>query len=106
VVRRDEQIEILRKEGADIILNQSDPEFISKLKSIVITLKYVSFINRSASVFFDAIGGDITGQILEVMPYGSSAFVYGGLGLQSVGQVTIQDLIFRKKSIQGYCFPS
>jgi len=32
-----------------------------------------------ATVLFDAIGGDITGQILDIMPYGSSAFVYGAL---------------------------
>lgn len=77
VIRRDEQIEILKKEGADVILNQNDPDFLAKLKSITVTLQ--------ATVFFDALGGEITGQILDVMPYGTSAFVYGGLSLQPVG---------------------
>lgn len=39
VVRRDEQVDILKREGADLVLNQNDPEFITKLKSMCSTLK-------------------------------------------------------------------
>lgn len=77
-----------------MILNSNDPEFLQKLKSMTLTL--------NATVFFDACGGDLTGQILEVMPYGTNAYVYGGLSLQPVGKLAIQDLIFKKKVIQGF----
>ena len=29
------------------------------------------------TIFFDAIGGDITGQVLDCMPFKSTAYVYG-----------------------------
>lgn len=34
IVRREEQIEVLKKEGADIILNQNDDNFTEKLQSL------------------------------------------------------------------------
>lgn len=35
------------------------------------------------------------------MPYGSTAYVYGGLSLEAVGSIPIGDLIFRKKTVSG-----
>ena len=43
----------------------------------------------SATVYFDAIAGEITGKILEVMPNGSTVYVYGGLSMQSCSNLTI-----------------
>ncbi len=34
-----------------------------------------------ATVFFDAVGGDLTGKILENMPDGTKCYVYGALSL-------------------------
>lgn len=33
----------------------------------------------SALILFDAVGGQLTGEILEQMPNGSKAYIYGGL---------------------------
>ena len=36
------------------------------------------------------------------MPIGSTAYVYGGLGIQPVSDVGIMDLIFKKKKVEGF----
>lgn len=36
------------------------------------------------------------------MPYGSKAYAYGALSGKDVGSVPIGDLIFKKKSVEGY----
>ncbi|CAD8110816.1 unnamed protein product [Paramecium sonneborni] len=94
IIRRDAQVDMLKKEGADIILNQSDSDFLDKLKNVTQTLR--------ATVFFDALGGELTGQILEAMPNHSICYVYGGLSLKPVGNVSILDLIFKDKKVQGF----
>ena len=49
IVRKEEQVEILRKLGANFILNSSDPDFDEKLKHMATKME--------AKVFFDAVGG-------------------------------------------------
>lgn len=53
VVRRPEQIDILKAEGATIILNQNQEDFLPALK------KYTTELN--ATIFFDAVAGPLTG---------------------------------------------
>jgi len=38
IVRREPQIEMLKKEGGDIILNSSDTDFMEKLKTVTNTM--------------------------------------------------------------------
>lgn len=93
IVRREEQEEILRKEGAKYILNQNDPEFHKKLKELCVEL--------DCRCCFEAVTGDLTGKILSAMPNSSTVYVYGALSLKPC-EINASDLIFRKKTVKGF----
>jgi NADPH:quinone reductase-like Zn-dependent oxidoreductase len=71
VVRRQEQVDILKNEGAEYVLNSSDPEFTKNLEALSAELK--------ATIAFDAIGGEQTATILSALPNGSKVLIYGAL---------------------------
>lgn len=93
IVRREEQEEILRKEGAKYILNQNDPEFHEKLKKLCIEL--------NCRCCFEAVTGELTGKILSAMPISSTVYVYGALSLKPC-EINANDLIFKKKAVKGF----
>ncbi|CAD8212339.1 unnamed protein product [Paramecium octaurelia] len=94
VVRRPEQADLLKKEGAKYVLNQTSETFFQDLNVLATQL--------NATVFFDAIGGSLTGQILSQLPNKSTAFVYGLLSGQPVSDVTANDLLFKSKTVKGF----
>lgn len=57
IVRRPEQVQILEELGAEYIVNSSSETFKEDLTALVQKL--------NATIFFDAIGGEITGQVLD-----------------------------------------
>ena len=57
IVRRDEQAKILEALGAEYILNSTSETFTADLTELAKKLE--------ATVFFDAVAGDITGQVLD-----------------------------------------
>jgi len=61
----------LKDLGAEHILNSSEPDFLEKLGELAKKLK--------ATMCFEAVAGDITGEIMSKMPYGSKCIVYGCL---------------------------
>ncbi|MBW2223782.1 MAG: zinc-binding dehydrogenase [Deltaproteobacteria bacterium] len=88
IVRKAEQVELLRGMGASHVCNSSEPTFIKDLTD--------ALIETGATLAFDAIGGGtLAGQILTCMeaaasatgaaysPYGSTThkqvYIYGGL---------------------------
>jgi NADPH2:quinone reductase len=88
VVRKAEQVELLRGMGASHVCNSSEPTFMKDLTDALVT--------TGATLAFDAIGGGtLAGQILTCMeaaasasgaaysPYGSTThkqvYIYGGL---------------------------
>ena len=93
IVRRDEQVELLKTEGAEHILNSSIPGFENSLYEISHQL--------NASVVFDAIGGKMTRQLLEAVPNGSTLFVYGRLSDEEC-PILPGDLVFNGKQIRGF----
>ncbi|QDU90497.1 Alcohol dehydrogenase [Pirellulimonas nuda] len=94
VVRRDAQVELLRKEGAEHVLNSSDPDFAAQLTSLCARLK--------ATAAFEAVAGDLTGIALNAMPRGATAYVYGGLSETACGGVDPLGLIFEDKQLRGF----
>ncbi|CAD8050706.1 unnamed protein product [Paramecium sonneborni] len=94
VVRRQEQVELLQKEGAKYVLNQTSETFLKDLNALATQL--------NATVFFDAIGGSLTGQILSQLPNKSTALVYGLLSGQPISDVTANDLLFKSKIVKGF----
>ena len=65
---------MLKSEGAKFILNSSDESFNEDLSKLI--------KEHNVKLFFDAIGGEITGRILKLMPKNSTAYVYGCLSKQ------------------------
>lgn len=57
IVRREEQVKILESLGAENVLNSSEKDFQDILKNLATHLK--------ATAFFDAVGGDLLGRVLE-----------------------------------------
>ena len=71
VVRRQEQVDLIREQGGENVLNSSDADFPEKLQTIVHTLQ--------ATLLLDAIGGSLTKTLGEVAPYGSTILLYSRL---------------------------
>lgn len=97
IVRRESQVDALRRLGAAHILNSSTPTFSADLRGLCASL--------GAKLAFDAVGGVMTGDVLNAMPRGSSVMVYGGLSLEACA-IQLGDLIFREKRVEGFYLPN
>ena len=75
IVRRQEQVELLRSLGGEYVLNSSNPGFLDPLGSLSNQLE--------ATLLLDPVG-ERTGQYLDTMPEGSTALVYGSLANKGV----------------------
>ncbi|MCK4360114.1 MAG: hypothetical protein KAV70_00095, partial [Bacteroidales bacterium] len=56
----------------------------------------------NAVTAFDAVGGEITGQIINAMPSGSKTILYGGLSGQPVSDISTLEIIFKDKTLTGF----
>jgi len=92
-VRKQEYVDELLKEGADYVLNTTDPEFPKKLKEIA--------EKENVLTAFDAVASDLTGTVLAAMPNDSTIYVYGGLAGGIVNNIRVEDLISRGKKVEG-----
>jgi len=93
VVRRAEQVELLRGLGAEYIVNSSEPEFDKRLRGLCHQL--------GASIGFDAVAGEMSAVVLRAQPQGSRLLVYGALSLQA-SQADPASLIFERKRLEGF----
>ena len=96
VVRREEQVRLLKELGDEIVLNATSPDFLEALKEESQRL--------GATIAFDPIGGESTGQLVDALPAGSQIIVYGALSLDDA-RVDPKKLIFESKQIEGFWFP-
>jgi len=94
LVRKDEQIEQLQKIGAKYVLNTEAPDFEEKFQKLSDELQ--------PKAFFDCVAGALTGKILNLLPYGSTAYVYGALSKGAVGEIGVAQYIFQGKTITGF----
>jgi NADPH:quinone reductase-like Zn-dependent oxidoreductase len=93
VARRAEQVEELRKLGAEHVLSSDEPEFEERLRLLCHQLKVTQA--------FDAVGGRMTGQLLHALPEGGTVTVHGSLSGQEC-RVDPGDLIFGGKKVDGF----
>ena len=93
IVRRAEQVALLKSEGAANVLNSSDEDFDERLRELCKHLR--------ATVMFDAVAGELTGRVLRAMPSGATAIVYGALSLEGC-LADPRSLIFERKSVRGF----
>ena len=94
VVRREAQVELLKSMGAAHVLNSSDDDFVERLGTIAAELQ--------ATAAFEAIGGEMTGTLFNVLPEGSTVFVYGALSEAACDNIDPIGLIFRGKTVTGF----
>lgn len=94
LVRRKEQIDLLRELGAEQIVCTADDDWEQQLSIIIEKLE--------VKVAFDAIAGDMSGTLLSLLPDKGTCFVYGGLSKSNVSNVTPIDLIYHQKHVEGF----
>ncbi|GAA4941044.1 zinc-binding dehydrogenase [Algibacter agarivorans] len=93
VVRRDSQVDLLKTQGADIVLNSNDEEFEQQLHD--------ACHKTNTRLAFDAVAGSLTNQLLKAMPPNSKVTVFSALSRQAV-QASPDLLIFENKSIDSF----
>jgi NADPH:quinone reductase-like Zn-dependent oxidoreductase len=93
VVRREEQISLLKNTGAEFVLNSSDPDFETELKKLAHQL--------NTTVIFDAVGGEMPQKLLSAAPKGSILFIYGRLSGDAC-EILPGELIFTGNQIKGF----
>lgn len=94
IVRREDQAETMRKLGAKYILNSNEPDFDKKLKALSAQLE--------ATIFFDAVGGDLHWVVLKAMPMFSICYLYGHLSISPTNKVDASHIIFTQKQIRPF----
>ncbi|MEN8120396.1 MAG: zinc-binding dehydrogenase [Bacteroidota bacterium] len=94
MVRKNGQIDTLKKKGAKNVLCTTDENFQDQFKDLVTQLE--------AKTFIDAVSGELSGKMLELMPSGSQLIVYGALTGENLSQIGAKDLIFYGKSVTGF----
>lgn len=94
IVRQQEQVDKIRSEGTDLVLNSEDPLFQKKLREMAEEIK--------ATIAFECVAGDLTGKVFNQMPDRSTLYLYGSLSLKMVGEIHPVALIHRQKSIRGF----
>jgi NADPH:quinone reductase-like Zn-dependent oxidoreductase len=94
VVHRDAQVELLQSLGAEHVLNSSRDGFDAELKAVCKEL--------GATIAFDAVAGDMSGTLLNVMPRGGVVYVYGALSEQPCRKIDPVETVFHDKSLHGF----
>ena len=74
VVRRPAQVDSIRGQGGEYILNSSDADFPEQLRTMAHRLQ--------ATLLLDAIGGSMTKDLAEAAPYGSTILLYSRLSYE------------------------
>jgi NADPH:quinone reductase-like Zn-dependent oxidoreductase len=71
VVRRQTQVDSVRKLGGEYILNSTDTDFVEQLRTMAHKLQ--------ATLLLDAISGSMTQQLADAAPFGSTILLYARL---------------------------
>ncbi|HEV2762094.1 MAG TPA: zinc-binding dehydrogenase, partial [Pyrinomonadaceae bacterium] len=93
VVRRDEQAELLRSEGARHVLNSNAEDFDERLRDLCKRL--------DVGLALDAVAGELTGKLLGALRKGGKAVVYGALSFEAC-HADPRALIFEGKTVEGF----
>jgi NADPH2:quinone reductase len=93
IVRRPEQVELLKKNGAQFILDSSSPNFNTEMRDL--------FKQLNVKIAFDALSGAMVSQLLAALPKGGEVMVYGALSEQEM-MVPHGRFIFEGKKISGF----
>ncbi len=93
IVRRDQQVDLLKAQGAEIVLNSNKAGFEQ--------LPHDVCQETNAHLAFDAVAGELSNQLLKAMPQNSKVIVYSALSQKKI-QVSPDQLIFENKRVDGF----
>jgi hypothetical protein len=97
IIRNKNQILNLKKLGADYVISTDEAGWENNLEKLSSEL--------DAKIFFDCIGGRMSGKILSLLPKESIMYNFGNLDIKNVA-VDSTSLIFKEKKVQGWWLPS
>lgn len=87
VVRRQEQVEALKADGAEHVLDSSTATFDKDLYELSVKLECL--------VGLDCVAGNMPGRILQVLGRGGALITYGQLSLQKINPINPVVFIFK-----------
>jgi len=93
VVRRDAQVDLLKTQGANVVLNSNEAGFEQQL--------HEACHQTNTRIAFDAVAGPLTNQLLKAMPLNSKVIVFSALSKQAI-QASPDLLIFENKRIDNF----
>jgi NADPH:quinone reductase len=98
IVRREEQVALLKEFGAKHVISQDDKQLDAKLKALCDELQ--------PGLFFDCVGGPITAHVMAQMPAFSDAVIYGYLEDNSAhplgGHFPARAVIYKSQTIKAF----
>jgi NADPH:quinone reductase len=94
LVRKEVHVEELIAQGERYVLNINAEDFSDILRRMA--------ADTGATAALDAVGGDLTGKILNAMPNGSELILFGGLSGATVGSISPLEVIFNNKILWGF----
>lgn len=94
IVRRDDQIPLLKHAGAAHVLNATSPGFAAELRQVMKA--------EQPRILLDAVTGPLAAQIFEAMPRRARWIVYGRLDAGTTPIPEPGQLIFMAKQIEGF----
>ena len=92
-VRREEQVELVRQRGGEYILNSRDPDFVQKLSEAAHKLK--------ATLFLDAVAGNMTQQLVDAAPHRSTILLYANLSRKDCA-FNAQTVLHKHLNLEGF----
>ncbi len=93
VVRNQQQLESLKALGAKYVLNSSEEDYCEQLKAVADTLKL--------HLYFDALGGRSTDDLVRCSPEGSRIYMYANLS-EEKSSFDPRTLLQQRKEIRGF----
>lgn len=98
VVRRQEQVDLLKKElNCEYIVNSSDADYPAKMAEMCKEL--------SATVCLECISGSAVGEMLSFMGFGSTCILYGALSEQPAGSINPLKFLGMKQTLESFLLP-
>jgi len=97
VVRRQAQVDWVRRLGGEYVLNSSDSDFVEQLRTLAGQLQ--------ATLLLDAISGRMTQQLAEAAPFGSTILLYSRLSDEECN-IDARTALTRNLHFDGWFLPN
>jgi len=97
VVRRQAQVDSVRKLGGEYVLNSSDADFVEQLRTLAHKL--------GATLLLDAISGRMTQQLADAAPVGSTILLYSRLSDEEC-MIDARTALVKDLHLDGWFLPN